>query len=86
MCVSSWATTSVEDVSSAAPAGFFWLQLYIYKDREATKNLILRAEAAGYMAIALTVDTAVLGRRVTILLCDTVASITPCFLFYLLGS
>ena len=66
MCVSSWATTSVEDVSLAAPSGYHWLQLYIYKNREVTKNLLLRAEAAGYKAIALTVDTAVLGRRVTL--------------------
>jgi len=64
MCLSSWATTSLEDVASSAPDGLRWLQLYVYNDRETTKSLILRAEAAGYQAIALTVDTPILGRRV----------------------
>ncbi|KAJ1793496.1 Hydroxyacid oxidase 1 [Coemansia sp. RSA 2399] len=66
MVLSSWSTTSVEDVAdcvgnAAAPPR--WLQLYIYKDREATRKLIERAQNSGYSAIALTVDTPFLGRR-----------------------
>ncbi|KAJ1803536.1 Hydroxyacid oxidase 1 [Coemansia sp. RSA 2598] len=64
MCLSSWSTTSIEDVAKSAPGSApRWMQLYIYKDREATKKLIERAQDSGYSAIALTVDTPFLGRR-----------------------
>ncbi|KAJ2392954.1 hypothetical protein GGI23_005113 [Coemansia sp. RSA 2559] len=69
MILSSWSTTSVEDVAAAAGSAAAasspprWLQLYIYKDREATRRLIERAQSSGYSAIALTVDTPFLGRR-----------------------
>lgn len=33
MTLSSWSTTSVEDVMNAAPNGPKWFQLYVYKDR-----------------------------------------------------
>ncbi|KAJ1841322.1 hypothetical protein LPJ57_010340, partial [Coemansia sp. RSA 486] len=64
MCLSSWSTTSIEDVALAAPGSApRWMQLYVYKDREATKKLVERAQDSGYEAIALTVDTPFLGRR-----------------------
>ncbi|KAJ2285629.1 Hydroxyacid oxidase 1, partial [Coemansia sp. RSA 353] len=65
MILSSWSTTSIEDVAASTPNSHApkWLQLYIYKDREATKRLIERAQDSGYTAIALTVDTPFLGRR-----------------------
>jgi len=40
-----------------------WFQLYIYKDREITQQLVQRAEAAGAEAIVLTVDAPGLGTR-----------------------
>jgi 4-hydroxymandelate oxidase len=40
-----------------------WFQLYIYKDREITRELVQRAEAAGAEAIVLTVDAPGLGTR-----------------------
>jgi 4-hydroxymandelate oxidase len=40
-----------------------WFQLYIYKDREITLELVKRAEAAGAGAIVLTVDAPGLGTR-----------------------
>jgi hypothetical protein len=61
--LSSWATTNIEDVAAAAPEAARWFQLYIYKDRELTAQLVRRAEAAGYKAIALTVDAPILGIR-----------------------
>ncbi|KAJ1817451.1 Hydroxyacid oxidase 1 [Coemansia sp. RSA 2671] len=61
MVLSSWSTTRIEDV--AVGSGVKWLQLYVYKDREATRRLIERAQDSGYTAIALTVDTPFLGRR-----------------------
>ncbi|KAI9504450.1 hydroxyacid oxidase 1-like protein [Coemansia spiralis] len=64
MVLSSWSTTSIEDVAAASNASApKWMQLYIYKDREATRKLIERAQDSGYSAIALTVDTPYLGRR-----------------------
>ncbi|KAJ2741716.1 Hydroxyacid oxidase 1 [Coemansia sp. BCRC 34301] len=64
MVLSSWSTTSIEDVASATSGeGVKWMQLYVYKDREATRRLIERAQDSGYTAIALTVDTPYLGRR-----------------------
>ncbi|NXJ76040.1 HAOX1 oxidase, partial [Trogon melanurus] len=64
MMLSSWATSSIEEVAEAAPAGLRWLQLYMYKDREVTKSLVKRAERAGYKGIFVTVDTPFLGRRI----------------------
>ena len=63
LCVSTLATTSLEDVAAAAPHVTRWFQLYIRRDRAFTMELIARAAAAGYSAIVLTVDVPVLGRR-----------------------
>ncbi|KAG8583954.1 hypothetical protein GDO81_008606 [Engystomops pustulosus] len=63
MMLSSWATSSIEEVAEAAPDCLRWMQLYIYKDRNLTKSLVRRAEQYGYKAIFLTVDTPYLGRR-----------------------
>ncbi|NXH27909.1 HAOX1 oxidase, partial [Myiagra hebetior] len=63
MMLSSWATSSIEEVAEAAPAGLRWLQLYVYKDREVTESLVRRAERAGYRGIFVTADTPYLGRR-----------------------
>lgn len=62
MTLSSWATSSVEEVSSCGP-GIRFFQLYVYKDRNVVAQLVRRAESAGFKAIALTVDTPRLGRR-----------------------
>lgn len=62
MVVSTLATTTLEEVAAAAP-GRKWFQLYIHRDRGGTRALIERAQAAGYSALVLTVDTPLLGRR-----------------------
>jgi isopentenyl diphosphate isomerase/L-lactate dehydrogenase-like FMN-dependent dehydrogenase len=61
--VSTSASLALEDVAGAAPAGRRWFQLYVQKDRGASRALVQRAEAAGYEAICLTVDLPVLGYR-----------------------
>jgi len=63
MTLSSWSTTSLEETMEAAPSGPKWFQLYVYKDRGITADLVRRAERAGYRALAVTVDTPCLGRR-----------------------
>ncbi|XP_061363132.1 glycolate oxidase 1-like isoform X2 [Gastrolobium bilobum] len=60
--LSSWATSSVEEVASTGP-GIRFFQLYVHKDRHVVAQLVRRAERAGFKAIALTVDTPRLGRR-----------------------
>ncbi|XP_057507057.1 glycolate oxidase 1-like [Actinidia eriantha] len=62
MTLSSWATSSVEEIASTGP-GIRFFQLYVYKDRNVVAQLVRRAERAGFKAIALTVDTPRLGRR-----------------------
>jgi 4-hydroxymandelate oxidase len=48
---------------AAAAAGPKWFQLYVHRDRGFTRALVARAQAAGYHALVLTVDTPLLGRR-----------------------
>ncbi|XP_042419037.1 peroxisomal (S)-2-hydroxy-acid oxidase GLO3-like [Zingiber officinale] len=62
MTLSSWSTSSVEEVNSTGP-GVRFFQLYVYKDRNVVRQLVGRAEKAGFKAIVLTVDTPRLGRR-----------------------
>ncbi|MGK3969160.1 alpha-hydroxy acid oxidase [Sorangium sp. So ce118] len=61
--LSTLSTTSLEAVAEASP-GPKWFQLYVHKDRGLTRSLVERAEAAGYRALMLTVDTPLLGRRI----------------------
>ncbi|PYK68695.1 MAG: alpha-hydroxy-acid oxidizing enzyme [Verrucomicrobia bacterium] len=60
--LSSLSNTPMESVfpEAASPR---WFQLYIYKDRGVTGELVRRAEAAGAEAIVLTVDAPGLGTR-----------------------
>jgi 4-hydroxymandelate oxidase len=62
MILSTLSTVAMEDVVAAATGPVFF-QLYIYKDRGLTDELVARAEAAGCAGIALTVDAPVWGRR-----------------------
>jgi L-lactate dehydrogenase (cytochrome) len=61
--LSTMGTTSIEDVAAAAPGGRHWFQLYLWRDREASRGLVARALAAGYDTLLLTVDTPVPGAR-----------------------
>jgi isopentenyl diphosphate isomerase/L-lactate dehydrogenase-like FMN-dependent dehydrogenase len=63
MCVSTLATATPADVAAAAPEGRHWFQVYVYKDRGVTRDLVEQAVDAGYEALALTVDAPRLGRR-----------------------
>jgi isopentenyl diphosphate isomerase/L-lactate dehydrogenase-like FMN-dependent dehydrogenase len=61
MVLSSAATHSLEDV--AATGAPRWFQLYWVNDREICASFVQRAEAAGYGAIVVTLDTLTLGWR-----------------------
>lgn len=63
MILSTISTSSIEEVANAAPSLCKWFQLYIYKDRNITKNLVERAENAGFKGLVLTVDTPFFGTR-----------------------
>lgn len=56
------ATTSLEDVATAAPESRRWLQLYMQTDRGLTRELCRRAADAGYEALCVTVDSPVVTR------------------------
>ncbi len=60
--LSTFSTVSLEEVAAAATKPH-WFQLYVQPDREFTRELVRRAEAAGYKALVVTVDTPVLGPR-----------------------
>jgi 4-hydroxymandelate oxidase len=59
---STMATILLEELATATPAPK-WFQLYVFKDRGVTRELVERAEAAGYDAIQMTADVPVMGRR-----------------------
>jgi isopentenyl diphosphate isomerase/L-lactate dehydrogenase-like FMN-dependent dehydrogenase len=63
MCLSTLATASPAEVAAAAPGGVRWFQLYVFRDRGATRSFVDEAAEHGYGAIVLTVDAPRLGRR-----------------------
>jgi L-lactate dehydrogenase (cytochrome) len=60
--LSTLGTRSIEEIA-AVGGERLWFQVYTWRDRDLVADLIKRAAAAGYEALCLTVDTAVLGRR-----------------------
>jgi lactate 2-monooxygenase len=62
---STAAAHSIEQVAEASGEGPRWYQLYWPRDRTVATSLVGRAEAAGYSALVVTLDTFVLGWRPT---------------------
>ena len=62
-CLSTAASTSMEDVAAAAGDAPRWYQLYWPSDHELAASLARRAEAAGYTAIVVTLDTRMMPWR-----------------------
>ena len=60
--LSSLATRSIEEVAAVCD-GPKWFQVYVWRDRGLVKEMVERADAAGYEAIAITVDFQTIGRR-----------------------
>jgi 4-hydroxymandelate oxidase len=57
LCLSTSSNYSLEEVGSIATAP--WYQLYWFTDESVTRDMIVRAAAAGYTAVAITVDAPV---------------------------
>lgn len=62
MIVSTQASVSLEAIADAAKTPL-WFQLYIQEDRGFTRELVQRAEQAGYRALVVTLDAPVNGIR-----------------------
>ncbi|XP_004303718.1 PREDICTED: peroxisomal (S)-2-hydroxy-acid oxidase GLO4-like [Fragaria vesca subsp. vesca] len=62
MILSYSSTCTVEEVASSCNAVRFF-QLYMYKRRDISAQIVRRAEKNGYKAIVLTVDVPRIGRR-----------------------
>ena len=60
--LSTMGTRSIEEVAAVSEGRKFF-QVYVWRDRGLLAELLERAATAGYEAIMITVDTAVLGRR-----------------------
>ncbi len=60
--LSTLSGTRLEEVRAAAP-GTLWYQLYLVGGRDVASAAILRAKAAGYQALVVTIDTPVSGYR-----------------------
>jgi L-lactate dehydrogenase (cytochrome) len=61
--LSTMGTTSVERLAHEVPAVRRWFQLYLWRDRVASRDLVAAAREFGYEALVLTVDVPVPGRR-----------------------
>ncbi|MFW6199506.1 MAG: alpha-hydroxy-acid oxidizing protein [Gemmatimonadota bacterium] len=63
LLVSSQASYSMEECGAAAGSAGLWFQLYWNRSREIVESFVRRAEAAGYGAIVLTLDTSSMAWR-----------------------
>lgn len=63
--ISNVSSISLEKVAEEMGDGIRWFQLYPPKKHDLTKSFLQRAEAAGYSAIVVTVDSTLLGWRET---------------------
>jgi L-lactate dehydrogenase (cytochrome) len=61
--LSTMGTTSIEELAASAAATDLWFQLYLWRDRERSLELVARARAAGFSTLLLTVDVPVNGAR-----------------------
>ncbi len=61
--LSAMASVSPSAIAAQAPTADRWLQLYPWRDRDASKALLTRAADAGFRALVLTVDAPVAGSR-----------------------
>lgn len=63
VCISTQSVTTVEEVREGAPGALLWFQLYMWKDRTLSRQLLQRVAASDVTTLVLTVDTPVTPRR-----------------------
>ncbi len=63
MCVSTVATATPAEIAEAAPGAPRWLQIYVFRDRGVSDEVIEQALEAGFTALVLTADLPVYGIR-----------------------
>ena len=63
MCVSTVATATPAEIAAAAPDASRWLQIYVFRDREVSDDVIEQALQVGFTALVLTADLPVYGIR-----------------------
>lgn len=63
VCISTQSVTTVETIRRGAPDAVLWFQLYVWRDRTLTANLLERARACGCDNLLVTVDTPVSPNR-----------------------
>jgi isopentenyl diphosphate isomerase/L-lactate dehydrogenase-like FMN-dependent dehydrogenase len=63
LCLSTFSIPSAAEVAAAAPGGVRFLQLYVFRDRGVSDELVAQAVELGYSAVVLTADLPVLGPR-----------------------
>jgi lactate 2-monooxygenase len=61
--LSNVSSFTIEQVAAAAGDGPRWFQLYPGKNRDVIRSHLARAEASGFTAVVVTLDTPVLGWR-----------------------
>ena len=60
--LSTLATRSIEEIAEVS-TGRKWFQVYVWRDRGLVSEMIRRAANAGFEALCITADAAMLGRR-----------------------
>jgi lactate 2-monooxygenase len=63
LIASTAASYTLEEIAQAGEGTLRWFQLYWPRDRELAASFLARAQAAGYRAIVVTLDTWLLGWR-----------------------
>jgi 4-hydroxymandelate oxidase len=63
MCLSTLASIDIATVARAAPDAARWFQVYVFKDRGLTRELVARAVESGCEALVVTADAPVSGLR-----------------------
>jgi isopentenyl diphosphate isomerase/L-lactate dehydrogenase-like FMN-dependent dehydrogenase len=61
--LSTMGTRSIEEVAAASPEARKWFQLYMWKDRDRSMELVDRAHKSGFDTLLVTVDVPVAGAR-----------------------
>ncbi|XP_077987824.1 2-Hydroxyacid oxidase 2-like [Glandiceps talaboti] len=64
MILSQHSDISLEKVAEETPNGLKWANIYLFKDREITRDMVKRIEKHHYNGIVVTIDNPSLGNRI----------------------